>query len=362
MTEEIKDKDNYPDYIEKVFEFKIPKGQTPERIDTYLTNAIYNATRTRVQKAIDDGNVTINGKPVKSSRKVQPNDLIVCKIMKAPPIELLPENIPLNIIYEDDYLLVVNKPADMCTHPGFGHRYGTLVNAVLYHFGLRSSIKIEDNFDDEDENEQDDEPEISEGEIFAGDSIRPGIVHRLDKDTSGILVIAKNPEIHAKLSRQFADRTTEREYNALVWGVLKEDEGIIEGDIGRSLKNRKLFAVVKKDGKPAKTTFKVIERYKFATLVKLKLFTGRTHQIRVHLSHINHPVFGDTFYGGDKLVFNGLPEVNNLARKCLSMITRHLLHAKTLGFTHPFTKEFMRFESELPEDFKRIIDTINDFA
>jgi len=276
--------------------------------------------------------------------------------MKPPPIELMPEDIPLNIIYEDDALMLVNKPPNMCTHPGFGNRYGTLVNAVLYHFGHRNSIKIENDTEDDDF-EVSEEP-INEGEIFASEGIRPGIVHRLDKDTSGILVIAKNPIIHAQLAKQFADRSTEREYYALVWGKMKDDEGIIQGDIGRSPKNRKLFAVVKKNGKPAQTTYKVIDRFSFATLIKLKLFTGRTHQIRVHLSQINHPVFADSSYGGDRIIFGGMPEINQIANKCLSMLNRHLLHAKTLGFFHPVKKEFLRFDSELPADFQAVLDYI----
>ena len=352
------DKDNYPDYVEKEFNFKVAKGQSPERIDTYLTKYIYNATRNRVQQAIDEGKVTINGKAVKSSRKVQPNDDIVCKIMKAPPIALLPEDIALDIKYEDEYLLVVNKPPGMVTHPGFGHRYGTLVNAVLYHFGLRKPIEIELEEASEDEIEESLDEGVTEGEIFSSDSVRPGIVHRLDKDTSGLLVIAKNPVVHAKLSAQFAARTTEREYNAIVWGNVKEDEGTIIGDIGRSTRDRKLFAVVKKGGKHAQTDYTVIERYRFATLIRLKLHTGRTHQIRVHLHHINHTVFGDPAYGGDKNLYGGTPDINKIAIKCLKMVDRQLLHARTLGFKHPVTNEFIKLESELPDDFNKVIEFI----
>lgn len=359
------DKQNYPDYVEKEFVFKIPKGQTPERVDTYLTNAIYNATRNKVKKAIDDGKVWINGKQAKPGRKIQPLDEIICRIMKAPPIELLPENIPLNILYEDEYLLVVNKPAGMCTHPGFGHRYGTLVNALLYHFGMRDAIEIETGDEDDEETDEDDNDidNINLGKVFASDVIRPGIVHRLDMDTSGVLVIAKNVEIHAKLSKQFADRTTERQYNTIVWGKFDEDEGTVEGDIGRSPRNRKLFAVVKKDGKHAKTDYKVIERFEFATLVALKLHTGRTHQIRVHMAHINHPVMGDTFYGGDKPLYSGHdPHLKNLAKKSLEKVQRQLLHAKTLGFKHPATKEFLSFDSPLPEDMEGIIQLLRQVS
>jgi 23S rRNA pseudouridine1911/1915/1917 synthase len=351
---------NYPEYVEKEFRFIVAKGQTPVRIDQYLTKYIYNATRNRVQQAISEKKVTINGVPVKSSRKVQPLEEIICNIMKAPPIELLPENIPLDIKYEDEYLLVVNKPAGMVTHPGFGHRYGTLVNAVLYHFGLRKPIEIEPDIEDEIDNDElldINQPEnLSAGEIYASESVRPGIVHRLDKDTSGLLVIAKNPSVHAKLSAQFAARTTERQYNAIVWGSLKDDEGSIVGDIGRSTRNRKLFAVVKKGGKHAQTDYKVIDRYRFATLLQLKLHTGRTHQIRVHLNYINHTVFGDPAYGGDKNLYGGTQEINKIATKILKMINRQMLHARTLGFTHPVTNEFMRFESDLPDDFTNVIN------
>ncbi|MEM4270925.1 MAG: RluA family pseudouridine synthase, partial [Candidatus Pacearchaeota archaeon] len=193
---------NYPDYIESVFEFKVTAGQTPQRLDVYLVNSIKNATRTKVQKAIDEGFVTINGKVTKGSKKVKPGDLIICKLLKPPPIELIPEDIPLNIIFEDDYLILVNKPSGMVSHPGFGNRTGTLVNALLYHLGHRDRIKIEIEEDDEENND--------EGKIFASDSIRPGLVHRLDKDTSGIMLIAKNPEIHSQLAKQFAERTVEK--------------------------------------------------------------------------------------------------------------------------------------------------------
>ena len=352
--------DSHPYYIEKEYNIKVAKGQTPERLDVYLTSLIFNATRARVQKAIEAGKVLVNGKLGKNSRKVQPNDNILCILLKAPPIELLPQNIPLDIAYEDNVCIVVNKPAGMVTHPGFGNRYGTLVNAILYHYGMRNPISIESDIDepDEDLDSEIDESE-AEGEIFAKDEIRPGIVHRLDKDTSGLLVLAKNPEAHTFLARQFANRTTEREYNAIVWGNLKEDEGVIEGDIGRSPRDRKLFAIVKKGGKYAKTEYKVIERFEFATLIKLKLHTGRTHQIRVHLASIHHPVFGDKAYGGDAILYSGqMPQLRKKAAECIAIAQRQLLHARTLGFKHPVSKEFLSFSSELPEDFKQIIEKL----
>jgi 23S rRNA pseudouridine1911/1915/1917 synthase len=348
------DKDNYPEYIEKVFTFKITSGQRPERIDTFLTHSIINATRTRVAKAIDAGFVEINGQSVKPSRKIQPGDEVVCKLMKPPPIELVPENIPLEIVFEDDELMVVNKKAGMVTHPGFGNRYGTLVNAVLYHLGFRESLKIELGDDEEDEPD--------EGSIFASDAVRPGVVHRLDKDTSGLIIVSKNPIAHARLAEQFADRSISRTYYTLVWGDIKSNSGTIEGDIGRSSRDRKLFAVVKKGGKNAVTDYEVIERYGLLTLLKVKLRTGRTHQIRVHFSHIKHPVFGDPAYGGDKLILGTNSNQKNILNKCLKAVRRQMLHAKEISFRHPTNSEIMTFSSDLPPDFDTIIEYIKELS
>lgn len=346
------DKNNYPDYIEKIYDLTAAPGQTAERLDVYLTNAIQYATRNKVQKAIEDGNVTINGKTAKASRKIQPNDHIICKIMKPPPIELIPEDIPLDIVFEDDYLMVINKPAGMCTHPGFGNRYGTLVNAVLYHMGMRESITVETDEEDE---------ELNEAQIYSSDEIRPGIVHRLDKDTSGLIVIAKEPRIHSMLQLQFHDRTISRQYVALAWGIIDEDAGTIEADIGRSTRDRKLFAVVKKDGKHAVTDFNVLQRFSVATLVQLKLRTGRTHQIRVHLSHNNHPIIGDNAYGGDSIVYGGsMPHLRKIAVRCLKTANRQLLHAKILSFVHPMTNERLNFETNLPPDIQKCIEILGD--
>lgn len=341
---------NYPQYIEKIYTFDITSGQRPERVDVFLTRAILNATRTKVQKAIDDGNVKVNGLPIKASRKVLPGDMLECTIMKPPPLELVPENIPLDILYEDEFLAVVNKPGGMCTHPGFGNRYGTLVNALLFHFGVRESVPIE--IDDEDE---------EEGVIYAGEGVRPGIVHRLDKDTSGLLVIAKNSATHAALASQFADRTTEREYNAIVWGIPKSPEGSVEGNIGRSQKDRKLFTVAHRGGKYAKTDYTMIDEFEYTSLLKFKLHTGRTHQIRVHAAHIKLPVFGDIFYGGDKVVYGGENlKFKRKAEKCLKLINRQMLHARTLGFHHPDIDEFMRFECPLPADFVEVMKILKE--
>lgn len=344
----------YPEKIETIFEFKIPKGQLPERLDVFLANSIKNATRTKVQKAIDEGVVTVNGKQAKASRKIQPLDEIICKILKSPPIDLIPENIPLNVIYEDEFLMIINKPAGIVSHPGFGNPYGTVVNAVLYYLGMREPVKVE--IDDDEDEVQD------EGIIFSSDAIRPGLVHRLDKDTSGLMLISKNPDIHANLAQQFQDRTVEKYYYALVWGVFKEHNGRIEGDIGRSQRNRKLFAVVKQGGKPAITEFEVLEQFEYITLLRIKLLTGRTHQIRVHFSHNHHHVFGDVSYGGDSIVFGANnSEFKKLADKCLKSINRQMLHAKELGFTHPVTGKKLYFESELPEDFVYVLDELKNY-
>lgn len=342
----ISHEDNHPEHIEAVYKFDIPKNQKPERIDHFLTRSVMNATRTKVQKAIENGQVKLNDTIPKANKKIKGGDHIECVIMRLPPIELKPQNISLDIIYEDDYLLVVNKPPQMCTHPGVGNRYGTLLNGVLFHFGIERTIEIE--YDEEEE---------SEGRIYASDEIRPGIVHRIDKNTSGLLVIAKSDYVHAKLAEQFANKTSKREYRAIVWGKLDEDSGYIEGNIARANNDRKKFAVHKNIGKYAKTYWEVVERYDIATLIKLKLYTGRTHQIRVHCAHINHPVFGDPTYNGDKMQYSGYNPIYKYAgNKGLAMVNRQMLHAKTLGFYHPVLNRDMEFDSELPNDMQSLID------
>ncbi len=348
---------NYPDPIEHIYEFIVTKHQKPIRVDKYLSNQILNATRNKVQSAIDAEKVTINGIVVKSSRKIKPGDVIRCVIMKAPPIELVPENIPLDIVFEDDFLIVVNKPANMVCHPALGHRIGTLINALLYHLGVRENIAVE--MDDEDT-----DLENNDGAIFAQDEIRPGLVHRIDKDTTGLLVIAKDSWTHAKLAEQFANKTSERIYEAIAWGKFKEDEGFVEAPIARSPTDRKNFCVPRRgDGKYAYTSYKVVGHYPFATHLQLKLKTGRTHQIRVHMTHINHPLMGDPWYGGDKMVtVSSMPHQKAIAEKCLTIANRQMLHAKTLGFEHPHTKEFLRFNSELPVDMQEILKLISSHS
>ncbi|MBI2430116.1 MAG: RluA family pseudouridine synthase [Ignavibacteriales bacterium] len=321
------------------FEIHIPPGQSKERLDSYLTSHIENATRTKVQEAIKNGEITVNGRSIKPSYFVQPNDVIAINLNRPDPPEVKAEKIPLDIVYEDDYLLVVNKPAGMVTHPAYKNYSGTLVNALMHH-----SEKLSQLHSDEDEE---------------FDIVRPGIVHRLDKDTSGLLVVAKDETTHQKLAKQFAAKTSEREYNAIVWGRFKKTSGVIDAPLGRSKSDRKKVAVTA-DGKHAVTEYEVIEQFGYLALVKLHLRTGRTHQIRVHLAHINHPVFGDETYGGREIVIGGIEgkkraEIKNL----LEMMPRQALHAKKLGFVHPVSKEMMRFESEMPGDMTTLLKILN---
>jgi len=314
--------------------FTVDKGQSPLRIDKYLMNRIENATRNKIQEGAKNGSVFVNGVPVKSNYKVKPFDVI--KVLFAhPPYEnlLVGENIPLDVVYEDDTLLVVNKPAGMVVHPGHGNYSGTLINALIYRF---------DNL-----------PNNS--------SDRPGLVHRIDKDTSGLLVIAKTEQAMAHLSLQFAEKTSEREYVALVWGNVENEEGTIEGNIGRHPKNRLQNTVYFGDdedkGKPAVTHYKVLERLGYVTLVSCKLETGRTHQIRVHMKHLGHTLFNDERYGGEKILKGTtFTKYKQFVDNCFKILPRQALHAKTLGFMHPKTSEFMRFESEIPEDMQQCID------
>jgi len=314
--------------------FEVDKGQSPLRIDKYLMNRIENATRNKIQEGAKNGSIFVNGTPVKSNYKVKPFDVI--RVLFAhPPYEnlLVGENIPIDVVYEDDALLVINKPAGMVVHPGHGNYSGTLINALIYKF---------DNL-----------PNNS--------SDRPGLVHRIDKDTSGLLVIAKTEQAMAHLSLQFAEKTSEREYIALVWGNVEEDEGTIEGNIGRHPKNRLQNTVYLGDeaykGKPAITHYKVLERLGYVTLVSCKLETGRTHQIRVHMKHIGHTLFNDERYGGEKILkgttFN---KYKQFIENCFKVLPRQALHAKTLGFTHPKTGKFMQFNSEIPDDMQQCIE------
>lgn len=380
---EIDTENHYPELIEEEFKFKIAKNQAPIRLDVFLTNQVINATRTRVQKAFERNLIAVNGQITnKASRKVLPGDEIICKILKYPPVELIPQDIPIEVVYEDEYLLVVNKPQGMVTHPGVGNRYGTLVNAVMHHLGIKDKIIIKNLDDDYDEDADSDEEEnINEIErvnssgnenvnfnkinesIFEGNTIRPGVVHRLDKDTSGLLIISKNVETHANLQRQFATRTISRTYLALAWGIMPEKEGRIIGDIGRSNYDRKKFAVVKKNGKHAITDYKVIDEMGFVSLVELKLQTGRTHQIRVHLSHNRHPILGDETYGGDKIVYGqNYSDFRLIAEKCLKLANhKQILHAHKLTFYHPNLNKTIELEAKLNPIMQEIIELMSQF-
>lgn len=320
--------------------FTATKGQEPLRVDKFLMNFIENATRNKVQQAARDGHIYVNGEAVKQNYKVKAGDEV--KVLLAyPPYEnlLTPENIPLDIVYEDDTLLVVDKPAGMVVHPGHGNYSGTLINALIYHF---------DNL-----------PNNS--------SDRPGLVHRIDKDTSGLLVVAKTETAMVHLTNQFFHKTSKREYVALVWGNVNEDEGTIEGNIGRNPKNRLQNIVYLGDdaelGKPAVTHYKVIERLGYVTLISCQLETGRTHQIRVHLKHIGHTLFNDERYGGNKILKGTtFTKYKQFVDNCFKILPRQALHAKTLAFEHPVTKEWMEFDSEIPTDITTCIERWRNYA
>lgn len=310
------------------------KGQTPVRIDKYLFERIVNASRNRIQTAADNGFVMANGKPVKSSYKVKPLDVLTV-MMDRPRYEndIIPEDIPLDIVYEDDDLMVINKPAGLVVHPGCGNYHGTLVNAIAWH--LRNVPTYDPN-----------DPQV-------------GLVHRIDKDTSGLLVVAKTPDAKTSLGLQFYNKTTKREYNALVWGIVEQDEGTVTGNIGRNPKDRMQMAVMTDptQGKHAVTHYQVLERLGYVTLVKCVLETGRTHQIRVHMKHIGHVLFNDERYGGHEILKGThFSKYKQFVNNCFDICPRQALHAKTLGFVHPRTGKEMFFTSELPEDMTTLLD------
>jgi 23S rRNA pseudouridine1911/1915/1917 synthase len=309
----------------------VPPREHRKRLDVYLTHRVENATRNKVQQAIKAGMVLVNGKIVKSSFLLNPNDVIDVTFPRPPRMDAEPEDIPLDIVFEDASLLIVNKPAGMVTHPAFNNYSGTLVNALLHYCNHLSTLNTE---------------------------MRPGIVHRLDKDTSGLMVVAKNDAVHALLAKQFAKRTIDREYWAIVWGRFKSPKGTIDANLGRSKRDRKKVAVTG-DGKSAVTEYEVLKEFEFLSLVRLHLKTGRTHQIRVHLAHINHPVFGDPTYGGRNNTWNGLTgKKAQFAANLLKLIPRQALHAKTIGFVHPLSKELIKFDSELPADMQAILENV----
>jgi 23S rRNA pseudouridine1911/1915/1917 synthase len=345
--EEIDDTEGSDDLYEH-FRFKADKGQNPLRVDKYLMNLIEKATRNKIQKAATAGNIHVNGQPVKSNYKVKGGD-VVTVLFEHPPYEflLVPENIPLDIVYEDEAVIVVNKPAGMVVHPGHGNYSGTLINALTYHF---------ENL-----------PDNPSTPLGTGSSNRPGLVHRIDKDTSGLLVIAKTEEAMTHLAKQFFDKTTEREYVALVWGNVETDAGTIEGNIGRHPKNRLQNTVYEDDeeerGKPAVTHYKVLERLSYVTLVSCRLETGRTHQIRVHMKHIGHTLFNDERYGGEKILKGTtFTKYRQFVENCFKVLPRQALHARTLGFVHPTTGAFIRFESPIPDDMEACLEKWRNYS
>lgn len=315
----------------------VDKGQSLLRIDKFLMNRLLNVSRNRIQNAALAGSILVNGKAVKPNYKVKPMDVISI-VLAHPPrtLEVIAEKIPLEIIYEDDHLIVVNKQAGMVVHPAYGNYRGTLVNALAFHFN----------------------PQL-EGKAIETDSIRPGLVHRIDKNTSGLVVIAKNETSMTQLAKQFYDRTIERKYIALVWGSLKEEQGTIRGNIGRNLTDRKIMQVfpLSDHGKAAVTHYRVMEHFHFTTLVACKLETGRTHQIRVHFKFIGHPLFSDSEYGGDRILKGTSHSKYKLfVEECFRICSRQALHASSLGFIHPHSGKKLFFETPLPPDMASLVD------
>lgn len=313
----------------------VDKGQSLLRIDKFLMNRIENATRNRIQLAIDAGSVLVNDKQIKASYKVKPFD-VISVVLPHPPrdTEVYPENIPLDIVYEDNDVILVNKPAGLVVHPGFNNYTGTLVNALLYHVQQSTLPQLPGN----------------EG--------RPGLVHRIDKDTSGVLLVSKNERAIHFLAKQFFDHSITRKYLALVWGDLAED-GTISGYIGRSVKDRKVMAVYDdpEKGKWSVTHYRVLERFSYVTLVECELETGRTHQIRAHMKHIGHPLFSDSAYGGDRIVKGTVfAKYRQFVENCFELMPRQALHAESLGFIHPTTHQSVYFEVPIPADFAAVLD------
>ena len=315
------------------YRFVADQGQGLLRIDKFLTNRMEGTSRNRVQAAADAGSIYVNGVQVKSNYRIKPGEEVT--IMLDYPrheLRIIPENIPLNVVYEDEQLMIINKPAGLVVHPGHGNYSGTLVNGLVYKY--------------------------QDLELYGGNDPRPGLVHRIDKNTSGLLVVAKTELAKINLALQFFNKTTKRRYVALVWGNLAANEGTIVGNIGRSTKNRQVFTVFPEgeSGKPAVTHYRVIERLGYVNLVECILETGRTHQIRVHMKHIGHPLFNDDVYGGDRILKGTtFAKYKQFVENCFSMIPGQALHAKILGFIHPVTQEEMIFDSELPENLEQLV-------
>lgn len=349
---------------------RIASQEAGLRLDRYLARQMAGISRTRIQALMDAGLITIAGQAVKPSRPVKNNEEVVIRIPGPEPSPLTPEEIPLDVRYEDAYLIVIDKPAGLVVHPAHGHPSGTLVNAILWHLSSAGSPPFLE--------ESPLSPLKKGGITSAGivvpplikggqggfvegetaDVIRPGLVHRLDKDTSGLLVVAKDERTLSGLAKQFKEKTAERKYRALVWGHLKPAEGRIEAPLGRSPRDRKLFGVVE-GGKEAATRYRTLERFELFSLLELQLETGRTHQIRIHMHHAGHPVFGDPQYGGRNRRLGALTTAQRaFVAKLLEILPRQALHAGVLGFKHPATGEFLRFESDYPEDFRQVLEMV----
>lgn len=339
MSEENQEPEEEEDLYEH-YRIVADKGQGPMRLDKFLSLHVPNATRTKIQSGIELEAIKVNDKPTKASYKVKPLDVIVLSLPQPPrDTEIIPENIPLTIVYEDEEITLVNKPPGMVVHPAFGNWSGTLVNALVYHFQHL--------------------PTSRNGEI------RPGLVHRIDKDTSGLLIIARSEYGMTHLAKQFFDHSIERTYYALVWGEPKEPKGTIRGHIGRSAKDRRVMDVFPdgSQGKEAVTHYEVLKPMRYVSLIKCTLETGRTHQIRAHMKHIGHPLFNDSTYGGDRILRGtSSGSFKAFVENCFKVIPRQALHAKSLGVVHPTTKKWMQFETELPDDFQEALKKWENFV
>ena len=326
------------DVLYEHYYFKADQGQSPLRVDKFLMSRIEKVTRSKIQRAAKEGSIFVNDQAVKSNYKVKAEDQIKV-LFSYPPYEnlLLPEKIDLDIVYEDNILLVLNKPPGLVVHPGHGNYSGTLLNGLLYHFE----------------------------QLPTNSSNRPGLVHRIDKDTSGLLVVAKTEEAMSHLAKQFFDKTSKRKYLALVWGDFDVDQGTVKGYIGRNQKNRLQMTVFENNtkGKDAVTHFKVLERFGYVTLLECQLETGRTHQIRAHMKFTGHTLFNDARYGGDKILKGtNFTKYKQFVENCFLLMPRQALHAKTLGFIHPKTDEKMEFDSPIPEDFESVLQKFRQYA
>lgn len=316
------------------FRFVVDAGQSTMRIDKFLSSRIENTSRTRIQGAANAGNILVNDQTVKPNYRIKPADVIQI-VLPNPPreIELIPQDIPIDIVYEDDDVIVVNKKAGMVVHPAYGNYTGTLVNALMFH--------------------------LKDLPLFQSGEVRPGLVHRIDKNTSGLLVVAKTELAMNKLARQFFNRTTGRKYEALVWGTPDPEEGTITGNVGRNIRDRKIMQVFADGsmGKHAVTHYKLLERFSYVSRIECRLETGRTHQIRVHMGSIGHPLFNDEEYGGNRILKGTtFTKYQQFVRNCFEILPRQALHAKTLSFDHPVTGERLSFDSELPEDMKKVME------